>query len=37
MIQLLNDKQLMNTRWCKNWIRRGELETDKKKDIFDCA
>ncbi|GBC04667.1 hypothetical protein RclHR1_00580032 [Rhizophagus clarus] len=34
---LLNDKQLTNTKWCENCSRRGELETDEEKDIFDCT
>ncbi|CAG8460853.1 3195_t:CDS:10 [Funneliformis mosseae] len=34
---LLNDKQLMNTRWCENWSLRDTLQTDEDRDIFECV
>ncbi|CAG8724612.1 14865_t:CDS:10, partial [Dentiscutata erythropus] len=34
---LLNDKQLLDTKWHENWAKWSTLSTDEDKSIFDCA
>ncbi|CAG8532208.1 8555_t:CDS:10 [Funneliformis mosseae] len=34
---LLDDKKLINTKWCENWSLRNTLKTEEDKDVFDCA
>ncbi|CAG8616063.1 4450_t:CDS:10, partial [Ambispora leptoticha] len=35
--RLLNDKQLLDTKWRNNWAKGNTLLTDEDKDIFDCV
>ncbi|CAG8463275.1 4620_t:CDS:10 [Acaulospora morrowiae] len=35
--RILNDKQLLITKWRNNWTKGNTLLTDEDKEIFDCV